>query len=358
MLNRNREGWRNIADELSAYYNTPGRLAVFRRWFENAHRLPGPDPATFATELGILALHGFSDMKEKARDLMVRDKFITSQQSCDLRRHLDGATPETSILDIADSCRIWESQGEPTDREDGGQNLKCRQRISPMPSLTKRNSGPGVGGPEPATNSPPWRADHSMADKELLIRTVLEVVRERRETVMKDQRDRNQCFSCGFLRHGVTRCIRLDRSFSYIKPGWSVNLRDGKYRASKLTEDGHISARGKEGWFGREGQFPRPSATITRLTQVGVVVCLGNNRNMTPTDPDGLRMCRASQFWGALFRQKRTAVIVQYRVVQRWWIKIQNWTLSVAHQLDLRTGHLWADGWSTLQLHQQRLTPG
>ena len=26
------------------------------------------------------------------------------------------------------------------------------------------------------------------------------------------------------------------------------------------------------------------------------------------------------------------------------------------HQLDLRTGQLWADGWSTLQLHQQRLT--
>ena len=27
------------------------------------------------------------------------------------------------------------------------------------------------------------------------------------------------------------------------------------------------------------------------------------------------------------------------------------------HQLDLRTGQLWADGWSKLQLHQQRLTP-
>ena len=27
------------------------------------------------------------------------------------------------------------------------------------------------------------------------------------------------------------------------------------------------------------------------------------------------------------------------------------------HQLDLRTCQLWADGWSTLQLHQERLTP-
>ena len=71
MLNRNRECWKDIADELSAYYNTRGRLAVFRREFENTHQRPGSDPATFATELGILALRGFSDMKEKARDIMV-----------------------------------------------------------------------------------------------------------------------------------------------------------------------------------------------------------------------------------------------------------------------------------------------
>ena len=71
MLNRNRECWKDIADELSAYYNIPVRLAVFLNEFENAHRRPGSDPATFATELGILALRGFSDIKEKARDCMV-----------------------------------------------------------------------------------------------------------------------------------------------------------------------------------------------------------------------------------------------------------------------------------------------
>ena len=95
MPDRIREHWKDFVDELSAYSNTPGRLAVFRRQFENAHRRPGLDPATFATELGILALRGFSDMKEKARDLMVRNKFIASQQSSDLRRHLDSAAQET-----------------------------------------------------------------------------------------------------------------------------------------------------------------------------------------------------------------------------------------------------------------------
>ena len=224
VLNRNRECWRDIADELSAYYNTPGRLAVFRRRFENAHRRPGSDPATFATELGILALRGFSDMKEKARDLMVRDKFIASQRSCDLRRHLDGAAPETSIRDIVDSCHIWESHGEPADIEDSGQSLKRRKRILPRPSPTISNLGSGVGGLGPATNSPPRRVDHNMADRELLIHTVLKVVRERRGTDTNDERDRGQCFSCGFLGHGVNRCTRLDRSFPYITPGWSVNL--------------------------------------------------------------------------------------------------------------------------------------
>ena len=29
---------------------------------------PGLDPATFATDLGILAIQGFEDMKEQARD--------------------------------------------------------------------------------------------------------------------------------------------------------------------------------------------------------------------------------------------------------------------------------------------------
>ena len=68
MPDRIRERWKDLVNELSTYYNTPGRLAVFRWQFENARSHPGLDPATFAMELGILALRGFSDMKEKARD--------------------------------------------------------------------------------------------------------------------------------------------------------------------------------------------------------------------------------------------------------------------------------------------------
>ena len=122
MRDKIRERWKNLVDKLSAYYNTLGRLTVIRRQLENACRRPGLDPGTFATELGILALRGFSDMKEKTHNLMIRNQCITAQRSCDLRRHLDGATPEASIGDIVDSCRICESHAEPVAMDNGWQD--------------------------------------------------------------------------------------------------------------------------------------------------------------------------------------------------------------------------------------------
>ena len=216
-------------------------------------------------------------MKEKARDLMVRNKFIGSQQSCDLRRHLDSATPETSILDIVDSCRIWESHGEPVAIENRGHDSTHRQPKLLMPPPVTGSSEFRVGSVMPAVDQSPRRVDHSSADRELLICTVLEAVGACRETHMDDEGDRGQCFSCGFFGHGVDRCPRLDIYFPYKTPGWSVEVWHGQYRASRMSGDEHNLRRGKEGWFGREGQPPGPSVTLTRLTQVGVVVRLKNN---------------------------------------------------------------------------------
>ena len=104
-----REQWKDLANSLSEYYNSPGRLAVVRWRFESP---TGVDSATFATELGILAVRGFENMGECTRDLMIRNKFIAAQQSCELRRHLDGASADASIRDIVDSCQVWESHTE------------------------------------------------------------------------------------------------------------------------------------------------------------------------------------------------------------------------------------------------------
>ena len=169
--------------------------------------------------------------------------------------------------------------------------------------------------------------DRNMADRELLIRTVLEVVRERHGTDMNDGRDRGQCFSYRFLGHGVNGCTQLNRSFPYLTPGWSVELRDGEYRVSKLKVDRHNSTQGKEGWFGREGQPPGPSGTITRLTQVGAVVWFGIDRKMTimdPMDPG----CAGLPSSGEPYSRGKGPP----RIVQRWLMKIQECTLSVTQR--------------------------
>ena len=118
-----REKWECLLNGLSAYYNSPGRLAVFRRRFESVIRRPGMDPATFATELGILAVRGFGDMGKRAHDAMIRYKFIAAQRHCGLRRHLDGFPPDTPIEEIVDSCRVWESHSDREPSSDDDQDL-------------------------------------------------------------------------------------------------------------------------------------------------------------------------------------------------------------------------------------------
>ena len=86
--------------------------------------------ATFAMELGILAVRGFADMGESARDLMIRNKFIAAQQSGKLRRHLDGAAADASIGDIVDSCRVWESHTEAGYDGRGGLNPELKHTVS------------------------------------------------------------------------------------------------------------------------------------------------------------------------------------------------------------------------------------
>ena len=109
---KERESWTGLVEGLAAYYQSPGRLAGLRRRFESAFRQPGLDPATFATDLGMLAIQGFGDMREQARDTMIRDKFIAGQEQCALRRQLDGFAQGTPIGEIVDSCRVWESHSD------------------------------------------------------------------------------------------------------------------------------------------------------------------------------------------------------------------------------------------------------
>ena len=44
---------------------------------------------------------------------MVRDRFIDGQADRSLRRHLDSLEPNTPMIEMVDSCRIWERQCKP-----------------------------------------------------------------------------------------------------------------------------------------------------------------------------------------------------------------------------------------------------
>ena len=68
---------------------------------------------------------------------------------------------------------------------------------------------------------------------------------------------RDSCFSCGHQGHGVTRCLRMDVSFPFLLPGWSVDMRNGRYRASRIRGDGRNYTPGKSGMVRAGGSASR-----------------------------------------------------------------------------------------------------
>ena len=142
-----RGSWTGLVGGLAAYYQSPGRLVGLRRRFESVFRQPGLDPATFATDLGMLAIQGFGDMKEQARDTMIRDKFIAGQGQCTLRRQLDGFAQGTPIGEIVDSCRVWESHSG--SQSSDSRTWERRKVVMDMerrePEARYRNNDSGLG---------------------------------------------------------------------------------------------------------------------------------------------------------------------------------------------------------------------
>ena len=104
---------KGLVDALSAHYGSPGKLADYRWQFEKTIRSAGDDPSIFAIVLETLAVKAFGDMGQTARLWLIRDHFIAEHSSCELRRYLDSVPPETSIRDVVDRCRIWESHADP-----------------------------------------------------------------------------------------------------------------------------------------------------------------------------------------------------------------------------------------------------
>ena len=266
-----RESWTGLMSGLSAYYQSPGRLAVLRRRFESAFRRPGLDPATFATELGILAIQGFEDMKEQARDMMIREKFIAGQRQCALRRQLDGFAPDTPIGEIVDSCRVWESHSD-SERiatvnceSDVGNQLGDSRTRERMKSVA--NIQPKVVDTERQEAVVGNKEDPSVIEvlvNQLLQSTQGAILRTDRPTAMGPV-----CFSCGDGGHRINRC----------PAGWLVNMVNGQYRATRMNKT-LTEVPGNEQWSEREDQPLGPPEIKAPLTQVGVSAEISNGNQI------------------------------------------------------------------------------
>ena len=275
---KERERSKDLVDGFSEYYNSPGRLAVVRRRFESVSRRPGVDPATFATELGILAVHGFADMGERARDLMIRNKFIAAQQSCELRRHLDGAAADASIRDIVDSCRVCESHTEAGYDGRGGLNPKFLRTISQVeadaqPQLASEGSETLQ---ENMRQLMPTFWVLSSAERELIIQRVLEAVRSRRPAIQK----RSQEMEVEFMLRNmlpVGSVTEVDLSTPVLSlegkvvPSSAVPLRRGSCFScgqqgpwgDPIFADGRIFPFSVAGLVGGCAEWPIPGLTDT-----------------------------------------------------------------------------------------------
>ena len=216
-------------------------------------------------------------MNEQARDTMIRDKYIAGQRQCALRRQLDGFAQDTPIGEIVDSCRVWESHSDP----DRIATVNCESDVGNQPgdSRTRErmksvaNIQPKVVDTERQEPVVGNKEDPSVIEvlvNQLLQSTQGEILRKDRPTAMGPV-----CFSCGDGGHRINRCPQVNADFLFLPVGWSVNMDNGQYRATRMNKT-LAEVPGNEEWSEREGQPLGPPEIKAPLTQVGVSAELSN----------------------------------------------------------------------------------
>ena len=255
------------------------------------------------------------------------------------------------IRDIVDRCRVWESHseqepssgagrdqdslGEYGDSQELGGLRADSQELVVCTGMDSRVPVPVVGviPRNVETQRKVGNGDGQLAQLEAISSLVTRLLRTAQEGRLADEKvppeggmgspsavppvtsaERGHsgrewarvCFSCGRQGHGVNRCSQVDISFPFLPQGWSVNVRNGQYRAIRTGGTGMWSATGKGGRSGREGQPPGSSGTKVQLTLVGELVGRGEvNRHGScrwgaSSDPAGLWTHRIFRHWGGI----------------------------------------------------------
>ena len=204
-------------------------------------------------------------MGKRARNWMIRDRFIAAQRSCGLRIHLDCVPSDTPIWNIVDRCCVWESHSElmgSSSDVDRDQDPLGRSGDSREPGYLRSNSLEPIEYPVVDSRVPVPVANVSQSEvvthrKEgngcsqiaplniisSLVARLLRTVQEGQPAEVKVPLDEDMrsssavlvrvCFSCGRPGHGVNRCSQVDTSFPFLSQGWSVDVRDGQYWAKR-----------------------------------------------------------------------------------------------------------------------------
>ena len=210
---------------------------------------------------------------------MVQGIFIADQRSCGLWRHLDSVPQDTPIREIVDHCRVWESHSEQSpgtdmywghtgvasDSRESTLVMKDSLRVEPVSVASVVQSDP-MGAQEVGSVR---NQDASLGILSSLIARLIRAAQEDNPAEMKVPLDAGTrgppvapfpgtsaqspvseaepvmvCFSCGRPGYGVNQCSRVDTSFPFLPPGWSVAVQDGQDRAvwrggfSRETRDG------------------------------------------------------------------------------------------------------------------------
>ena len=219
--------------------------------------------ANFATALEILAVKAFGDMGQTARLRLIRDRFIAGHNSCDLRRHLDSAPPETPIRDVVDRCRIWESHADPAisrTRKPTPNPMyptftvgetDSNNEITRVAAVTKlksdqhklmeviRRTLSNTERPNPKPEIP----DILERLQQLLRESVPNTLEQTLKSLFNGERQRQRqpprlrqqrrdwtdviCFSCGRLGHTATRCPDFNETLPFLQPRWQTVKRSG-----------------------------------------------------------------------------------------------------------------------------------
>ena len=278
-----------LINSLSDHYKSPGRRVEYKHQFQRVARQPGDDPSIFAIELETLARRAFMDVDLKIQLQMVRDRFIDGQADRSLHRHLDSLGPNTPMIEMIDSCRIWERHCAPEIRPRMGTDRGPVHRTGqvsedrPMPAIPSEMESVEemIRRLLPTPAPPPLQAAPKYTDRDILVRQLMEtncppmlVAQERPPTndletpsfnrfpvgTVSEEDSTDGCFSCGEWTHNTEQCQALDESFPFLPIGWVAERNENTFILGPGPPSSPRSHQtGNDDWSGERGWSPGPA---------------------------------------------------------------------------------------------------